>query len=208
MEWMAVQLVVGFDLDMTLVDSRPGVAATLRALSAETGREIDADVVVARLGPTLETELAEWFPEDEVVPAADRYRELYAAIGVPGTTLLPGADDAIAAVRELGGHILVVTAKHAPNAHACLAHVGLDVDEVHGWRFGPAKGETLAAAGAHVYVGDTPHDVAAARAAQALGIGVTTGPHDAAELADAQADVVLASLTEFGAWLRSWASRR
>ncbi len=47
-------LVVGFDLDMTLVDSRPGIAATLRALSAETGVFIDAELVVSRLGPTLE----------------------------------------------------------------------------------------------------------------------------------------------------------
>ena len=40
-------LVVGFDLDMTLVDSRPGIAVTLDALSAETGHAIDAlDVFV------------------------------------------------------------------------------------------------------------------------------------------------------------------
>lgn len=31
-------LTVGFDLDMTLIDSRPGIAAAFQALSAETGR--------------------------------------------------------------------------------------------------------------------------------------------------------------------------
>ena len=51
-------LVVGFDLDMTLIDSRPGVHATICALVAETGVLIDPDVVVARLGPPLEQELA------------------------------------------------------------------------------------------------------------------------------------------------------
>ena len=202
------KLVVGFDLDMTLVDSRPGIAATLHALAAETGRPIDAEVVVNRLGPTVEDELACWFPRDEVLPAADRFRELYAALGVPGTRLLPGAADAVGAVRALGGRTLVVTAKYEPNAHACLAHVGLAVDAVYGWRFGAAKGETLAAEGADLFVGDTPHDVAGARAAGACAVAVPTGPHLASELRDAGADVVLASLTDFGAWLRRWASSR
>ncbi|HEY8217942.1 MAG TPA: HAD hydrolase-like protein [Acidimicrobiia bacterium] len=201
-------LVIGFDLDMTLVDSRPGVAATLDALSAETGHAIDAAVVVGRLGPTLEDELAQWMPAPDVPAAADRYRELYAVLGVPGTALLPGASDAVAAVRRLGGRAVVVTAKFEPNAHACLAHVGLEVDAVYGWRFGPAKGETLVAEGADVYVGDTPHDVAAARAAGAAAVAVPSGPHDASELAAAGADVVLASLVDFDAWLNGWASTR
>ena len=36
---------VGFDLDMTLIDSRPGIAATYRALTAKTGVHVDADLV-------------------------------------------------------------------------------------------------------------------------------------------------------------------
>jgi phosphoglycolate phosphatase len=201
-------LVVGFDLDMTLVDSRAGIAATLRALSSETGRAIDEQLVVSRLGPALEDELATWFPSSEVRPAADRFRELYVDLGVPGTSLLPGAFDAVTTVRRLGGRIVVVTAKHEPNAHACLAHVGLEVDAVYGHRFGAAKGETLTAVQADVYVGDTPHDLAAARAAGAVAVGVATGPHDATELSGADADVVLASLAGFGDWLRTWASTR
>ena len=36
------QLVVGFDLDMTLIDTRPGIAAVWDALAAETGVTIDS----------------------------------------------------------------------------------------------------------------------------------------------------------------------
>lgn len=201
-------LVVGFDLDMTLVDSRPGIVATLEELCRELDAEIDAEVVVNRLGPKLEDELAEWLPADEVLPAADRYRELYADLGVPGTELLPGAADAVAAVHEAGGRTLVVTAKYEPNAHLCLAHVGLEVGQVFGWRHGPGKGETLAEEGAAVYVGDTPPDMEGARLADAFAIGVTSGPHPADELTTAGADVVLASLVEFRPWLRGWASSR
>jgi phosphoglycolate phosphatase-like HAD superfamily hydrolase len=102
---------------------------------------------------------------------------------------------------------VVITAKYEPNAHACLAHVGLEVDAVHGWRFGPAKGEVLAAEGAQIYVGDTPHDMAAALAAGAVAIGVSTGPHAVDELAAAGATVVLGSLDEFAPWFERWFER-
>ena len=197
-------LTVGFDLDMTLIDSRPGIEATLTALSRQTGVYIDTELVVNRLGPTLETELAEWYPAEDVVPTADRYRELYVELGVSGTTLLPGAQDAVAAVREVGGRTLVVTAKYEPNAVLCLAHVGLEVDHVFGWLHGTAKGAKLAEHGAGVYVGDTPPDMTGALAADAVAVAVTTGPHDADELLDAGAHVVLGSLVEFRPWFREW----
>jgi phosphoglycolate phosphatase len=199
-----VPFVVGFDLDMTLVDSRPGIAATLAALAAETGNRIDAEVVVGRLGPPLEVELAHWFPTDAVPAASDRYRELYADLGVPGTVLLDGAAESVAAVRSAGGGVMVVTAKFEPNAIACLDHVGLAVETVCGWRHGSAKGVALAEHGAAVYVGDTPSDVTGARGVGVVAVGVATGPHPAAELDAAGADAVLGSLTEFPAWLRAW----
>ncbi|MCZ9344745.1 HAD family hydrolase, partial [Streptomyces sp. TRM76130] len=45
---------VGFDLDMTLIDSRPGIHACYVELSARTGTHVDADLAVTRLGPPLE----------------------------------------------------------------------------------------------------------------------------------------------------------
>src|SRR6478735_2174006 len=146
-------IVVGFDLDMTLIDSRPGVAASFDALNAELGTDIDGAAIAARLGPTLESEMAAYFPAD-----------------------------AFAAVRARDGITLVITAKYEPNAHLCLAHVGLAADHVVGWRHGPQKAETLQAHGAHVYVGDTLPDVHAARSAGARAVGVASGPVGADEL--------------------------
>jgi phosphoglycolate phosphatase len=197
-------LVVGFDLDMTLVDSRPGIEATLRVLGDELGVIIDTALVVSRLGPTLESEMTNWVAADQIGAVSDRFRELYVEHGVPGTWLLPGASDAIGAVRAVGGRSIVVTAKYEPNAKACLAHVGLDVDAVIGWRYGPQKGETLVEHRASVYVGDTPSDMVGAHTAGAVAVGVPTGPHDADELRAAGADVLLDSLEQFAAWLREY----
>jgi phosphoglycolate phosphatase len=196
-------LVVGFDLDMTLIDSRVGVHATIRALVKETGVFIDPDVVVARLGPPLEQELATWAPAEQVDPLADRFRELYSELGIEGTVALPGANDALAAVRAAMGRTLVVTAKYEPNAWRCLEHTSLSVDLLVGWRHGPQKGETLAEHGAAAYIGDTPPDMDAAHLAGAIALGVPSGPFSAAELEAAGADIVLGSLHEFPDWLNT-----
>jgi uncharacterized protein len=195
------QLVVGFDLDMTLIDSRPGIAATWAELARRTGVPIDVEAVVSRLGPPLEVELANWFSTEEVAARAGEFRALYPDFAVVGTSLLPGARAAVDAVHLHGGRVVVVTAKYEPNARLHLDHLGLPVDELVGWRWGPAKGAALAERGATIYVGDHESDMVGAKAADAFAVGVATGPASAAALTAAGADLVLASLDDFASCL-------
>ncbi|MER6953155.1 MULTISPECIES: haloacid dehalogenase-like hydrolase [unclassified Streptomyces] len=201
-------LTVGFDLDMTLIDSRPGIRATYLALAERTGTYIDVDAVVTRLGPPPETELAYWYPADQVAAIADLYRSLYPEHGVTGATALPGAREAIAAVQAVGGRAIVVTAKHQPNAKLQVEHVRLGADEVIGDLWAEQKAQALREHAASVYVGDHVGDVRGARAAGALSVTVPTGPCDAEELRTEGADVVLADLTEFPAWLSGHLAER
>jgi phosphoglycolate phosphatase len=195
-------LSVGFDLDLTLVDSRPGIRASMTALARESGVRIDVDTVIARIGPKLEWELAQWFPAERVDAMAERYRELYwdDCTGA-GTQLLPGAREAVDAVRARRGHIVIVTAKSGPLALRCLANVGIDPDTVVGYVHGDEKRDALIEHGVGVYVGDTVADVRAALGASALAVAVTTGPDNGRTLVAAEADVVLDSLADFPAWL-------
>jgi phosphoglycolate phosphatase-like HAD superfamily hydrolase len=192
---------VGFDLDLTLIDPRPGIRAAFDALIAETGVVLDVETVIARLGPPLEIELAHWVEPDRIADLAARYRAHYLEIGVPGSTLLPGARDAIEAVHAHGGRSIVVTAKEERNARACLAHVGLAIDDVAGLRFGDGKVAALRQQRATIYVGDTITDVESGHAAGAITVGFATGPDSAAALRAAGADAVLDSLERFAAWL-------
>jgi len=82
---------VGFDLDLTLLDTRPGIRAAFVAFSAETGVPIDADLVVSRLGPPLEQEIAHWFPAEHVTEMTARYRALYPTYAIEPTVPMPGA---------------------------------------------------------------------------------------------------------------------
>ncbi|WP_030486361.1 HAD family hydrolase [Micromonospora chokoriensis] len=194
-------LTVGFDLDMTLVDSRPGIAAAYQALTARTGVPVDAELAVSRLGPPLRTEIAHWFPPEQVESAVLAFRELYPAYAITPTLPLPGAREAIDAIRARGGRVLVVTSKIARLARLHLDHLGLTVDELAGDLFAEQKATALREHGATHYVGDHVADMVAAAAAGVPGIGVATGPCSRAELRAAGADMVLDQLTEFPAAL-------
>ena len=194
-------LMVGFDLDMTLVDSRPGIAAAYRALTARTGVQVDADAAVSRLGPPLRVEIARWFPPEQVEEAVLAYRELYPAYAITPTVPMPGALAAIEAVHARGGRVMVVTSKIGRLAKLHLDHLGFAVDELAGDLFAEEKATALREHGATLYVGDHVADMAAADAAGIPGVGVATGPCSRDELAAAGADLVLDDLTEFPAAL-------
>src|ERR1700712_214116 len=186
---------------MTLIDSRQGVRAAMDNLSARMGVHIDSALVITRLGPPLERELAPWFPSWEIEAAAAASREAYATTCQTGTTAMPGAHAAFEAVRAAGGKIVVVTAKSPPLAKLCLDTVGLAPDAIEGWLFSAGKGEALLEHGASIYVGDHLGDIEGAKFANALPVSVATGPIAADVLEDAGASVVLTSLEEFGPWL-------
>jgi len=193
---------VGFDLDMTLIDSRPGIAAAFHALTARTGVFVDADLAVSRLGPPLRTELAHWFPADEVEQAVTTYRSLYPDYAIGPTVPMPGAVEALAAVRELGYRVVIVTSKLGRLAELHLAHLGMAADELAGDLFAEGKAAALTEYGVRWYVGDHVGDMVAARTAGVPGIGVTTGPCDPEELRAAGASYVLRDLTGLPALLR------
>ncbi|MET1057975.1 MAG: ATP-dependent sacrificial sulfur transferase LarE [Nocardioides sp.] len=195
------QLVVGFDLDMTLIDTVPGFTATLVALGGELGVDFPTADMTANLGPPLDHLLRDHLPADGVDAAGDRFRALYPDHAIAPTVAFPGAHESLAAVRRHGGRILLVTGKYPPNAQRHVDHLGFDVDHLEGWVWGAGKSKVLRAEGASIYVGDHVHDVEGARAAGVVSVSVLTGGCTRAELEAAGTDVVLDDLTDFPAWL-------
>ena len=198
---------VGFDLDMTLIDSRRAILASFAGVAADTGVAIDPAEVDSRLGIKLQDELAHWFPPAEIENAVRLYRTHYLELLAPLTTRLPGAAEAIAAVRAAGARAVVITAKPELTARLSLVSVGLAPDELIGDAHGPEKATVLTSLGAAVYVGDTPADMLAAVAASARGVGVATGSFSASELRAAGAADVLPSLAAFPALYAGIAAR-
>ena len=194
-------LVVGFDLDMTLIDTAPGFRDVLAALGAELRVEFPVEEMTRRLGPPLDLLLEPYLPAEQIPAAGDRFRALYPDHAITSVPVLPGAHDAIAAVRRHGGRVLVVTGKFAANAQLHVDHTGLDVDLLEGWVWGVGKADVLRREGASIYVGDHVHDVEGALAAGVTSVSVLTGGCTAEELRAAGTHVVLDGLEQFPAWL-------
>src|SRR6478752_10205956 len=198
---MPDQLVVGFDLDMTLIDTAPGFRDVLAALGAELGVEFPVEEMTAKLGPPLDLLLEPYLEADAIPAAGDRFRALYPDHAITGTPAFGGAHEALAAVRRHAGRNVVVTGKYAPNAQLHLDHLAFDVDHLEGWVWGVGKADVLRREGATIYVGDHVHDVEGALAADAISVSVLTGGCTREELEAAGTHVVLESLHEFPGWL-------
>ena len=136
-------LVVAFDLDMTLIDTVPGMTGTLTALGGELGVDLPVAQLTARLGPPLDVLLAGYLPAEVMASAVDRFRELYVDHAIHSVATLDGAVESIAAVRRHGGRVVVVTGKYEPNARRHVEHLALDVDHLTGLVVGVGKADVL-----------------------------------------------------------------
>jgi len=197
--------VIGFDLDMTLVDSADAIVDSIRHTCREYGVEIDEDHVRAGVGLPLDRVFPDYIPDVPYAEALEIYRARYLSHGLAMQVLLPGAREALEAVTGDGCTILVVSAKKDTHVRAVLDEVGLSpfVRDIVGERFAETKSAALREASARVYVGDHVGDVVGARGAGA----VATGPTSRADLERAGADVVMDDLTGFVGWWRTWSEQ-
>jgi phosphoglycolate phosphatase len=188
------RLTLGFDLDMTLVDTSAATAYALEAVNADLGTAIDVAACVAALGPPLRGELARWVPAVRMDRAMRVFATAFArAVGL--VRPLPGALALLELVRDGGGRSVVITARRPRAAAACLNASGLPVSALVGGLDQAGKTATLRSHRVDVYVGDHPLDMASAVAAAVPGIGVLTGFHSADDLTRAGASIVVADLT-------------
>ena len=196
-------LTVGFDLDLTLVDSHERIiSAYIRALR-DLGVEVSSDDLAPHMGIPLTHTAAAVAPAVDADELVLRYRHYYDEADAPATQPMSGAAGALRCVRAVGGRTVVVSAKFTPAVHKALNEAGLNdlVDVVYGELFAQDKATALIAEGASIYVGDHPGDMAAAHTANAYAVGLTTGANDEAALLAAGAAVVLPDLDTFAAWL-------
>ena len=116
---------VGFDLDMTLIDSRPAILASFAALAEDTGAAIDL-VAVDRQARHQAGGRARVIvlPPEQGAEAAEIYRRHYVGLAERMTTALPGAHEALAAVRAAGQRVVIITAKHPISVGPSLRAVG------------------------------------------------------------------------------------
>ncbi|MEZ4226141.1 MAG: haloacid dehalogenase-like hydrolase [Polyangiaceae bacterium] len=211
--------VVLLDIDGTLLDcGGAGRAAMQRAVAQHTGRD---DVLSFRFGgltdrlivrKALQCASAE-VSEERIDAVLEVYLALLpdALAGTAAFRTLPGATELVTELARVSGVALGLgTGNVEGGARLKLERAGL-------WQFFTFGGfgndhesrDELLRAGARrgaaqlgvdaaalVVVGDTPHDVAAAHAIDAMAVAVSSGGYDAAALQAAGADLVVERLDD------------
>jgi pyrophosphatase PpaX len=195
--------VVLFDLDGTVVDSGGIILASMRhATRTVLGREIPDEALMAAVGgPGLEHQMRALGPDhvDELIRAYREHNEpLHDELRV-----CVGMDDALVALKEQGRKLGLVSAKRRRTVELAFASVAVGhlFDVVVGGdeheRQKPEPHLLLLALdrlGADpttaAYVGDSPFDMQAAKAAGMHAVGVTWGRiHEPATLTEADETV-------------------
>jgi pyrophosphatase PpaX len=202
--------VVLFDLDGTVVDSGAIILASMRHATREVlGLDFeDAELLQAVGGPGLEAQMAVFAPErvDELVRVYRAHNEpLHDELEACG-----GMEDVLVRLREEGRRLGIVTAKRratvelafarVPVAHLFETVVGGDETEKHKPDPEPLllAAERMRADPAETaYVGDSPFDIRAAKAAGMHAVAVTWGRiHDRERLEREEPDVIVETAEE------------
>jgi phosphoglycolate phosphatase len=197
----APPLSILFDLDGTVVDSKPGILASCSAALRALGHRPDSLDIGNLIGPPLEevlTEVLGRFGDDRVAEAVLAYRDHYGTAGFLETTVYPGLVAVLDQLVALKAKLYVATSKRSVFAEQILEHLGL-IDlfaGVHGSEPGGAidrKADLIAdvlrrhelSADRCLMVGDRRQDAEGARANGVSTVGVLWGYGDRDELESA-----------------------
>jgi phosphoglycolate phosphatase len=211
--------VLVFDLDGTLVDSAPGICASVRIACREFGLVEPEDALVkpmiglplAHIGRTL---LGAELDDAAFERWCDCYRTAFDEIALPNTTTFPDVAAELARWRAAGRRLAIATSKRTDIAVKVLRRVELlDLFEVVVGGDQVAQGkpnpdmalrvlEQLGVpAATAALVGDTAHDELMAHGADVDVYGVTYGAHDRAALEAAGPKAVVDRFAELAVYL-------
>lgn len=204
---------VFFDLDGTLADTVELILLSFRhTMATHLGEALPDDRWIAGLGTPLVDQLREFArDDDEAAAMLETYTVFQRGVHDEMVRPFPGAREVVAALAARGAHIAVVTSKRGVVARRTMEVCGLSdvvdllvsADDVTRGKPDPEPVvqalETFDLVGCStevVFVGDSPHDLRAGRAAGTRTAAVSWGPFERALLDAERPDYFLGSLED------------
>ena len=200
-----------FDLDGTLLDSFEPIFRSFRHTFQTLGYDLQLlEGKRSVVGSTLEESLAQLVDPPDVSRAVEIFREHYRRTFPDGTRILPGVEETLGALFASGLPLAVATNKNGPLAREILEHLGLAkyfreiVGAGEGFPPKPAPDTLLETARrlglppeGIAYLGDSPLDITAGRAAGMETVGIPTGYYPAGDLGKEKPTLLCHSIREF-----------
>lgn len=207
-----------FDLDGTLTDPARGITLCLRHALLALGRQVPPVEHLRRyIGPPLRGTFVDLLATNEraVIDAAiAHYRERFSAVGLYENEVYPDVPNGLAALREAGHQLWVVTSK--PWVYACRIVEHFELTSLFRGVYGSElsgrntdkteliahvlESEQLDPADARM-IGDRAADIMAGRANGTGTIGVLWGYGSEEELVKAEPDIIVNSMARLSAYV-------
>jgi len=180
-----------FDLDGTLIDSIPLIVESFRHTVVAHGRPLPPDEAFIRgIGTPLDDQLREFAVDEEQVAAMrETYSRYYIDNHNASVQAFAGVLEALTTLKARGTKLGIITSKKRVGALRAVRHCELEplldiivgADDTHKNKPDPepvlyALTQLRVAASETFFVGDSPHDMAAGRAAGVKIAAVTWGP--------------------------------
>ena len=196
---------VFLDLDGTLIDSQPGITASIQHALREIGAEVpEAGDLTWGIGASLwhvfEVLLG---PGADIDEAVALYRERFTTEGLYEADIYDGVGEMLEDLRATGAAVHIATSKPHVYAQTIADHFGLSawIDGLYGAELDGTrsdKGELLAHALAEteadparsVMIGDRHHDINGAKLNGLASVGALWGYGEEGELHLAEADAL------------------
>jgi len=200
-----------FDLDGTLIDSTRLILESYRhTMRIHRGRTLPDSEWIEGLGTPLRVQFRRFTSdEDEVQRMIATYREWNLANHDAMVRAFPGAPETVRDLKTGGAKLAIVTSKNRHGVERGLAVCGFDglfdtlvtSDDLAASKPDPAPVLAAldllgAAADATLFVGDSPHDIAAGRDAGTRTAACLWGPFDRERLAAERPDYYLRRIQE------------
>ena len=204
---------ITIDLDGTLLDTVPDLAAAANAMLRELGRpELPIETIAAFIGRGIPKLVARCLPDlddDAVDQAQAVFRRHYAVENGRRSRLFPGVLEGLQAFRAAGLPMAVITNKAATFTEPLLV-----ATQLNSWFEFAVSGDTLAHKKPHpaqllhacermgtvpaenLHIGDSHHDAVAARAAGCPVFIVPYGYNEGEDVQGIDCDAIVASLAE------------
>ena len=204
-----------FDLDGTVTDPETGITLSVAYALNYFGIEVD-DVSSLRkfIGPPLHDSFIDFygFSKEKAMEAVDKYRERFAVTGIFENEPYDGIHQLLAELKAAGYTLAIASSKPEVFTKRIIEHFELSPyfsevcgSELDGRRTDKAEVISYAleklgspAAENVVMVGDRKHDIIGAKKNGLTSVGVLYGFGDEAELQDAGADYIAATVKEIG----------